>query len=51
MEKFYSSEALLEMAGGGYAYPTSAIFKHVFDEHNFSIISNLFDRLTISLPP
>ena len=30
--------------GQGWMYTPPTIFKHVFDEYNFSIISNLFDN-------
>ena len=30
--------------GGGRCIPPPAILKHVFDEYNFSIISNLFNN-------
>ena len=31
----------------GDAYPPPAIVTHVFDEYNFSIISNLFDKVSL----
>ena len=39
-----SVRAGADPGGCGGCIPPPAIFKHVFDEYNFSIISNLFDN-------
>ena len=40
---WYSGKRHCYQYGQGRMYPPPAIFNHVFDEYNFSIILNLFD--------